>query len=151
MYGDIYRLGSRRRMAQATHRHVELRWLWKKLRPAHKTSADFRPHNLKPLRQVCRACTVWCKHLARFAGPLVAIDGSKCKAGNAKERTFPADKLKHLLPQIDQRVEAPLQDLDGQDNAEDAGPPGGAVADNVQAKMEGLQHRKLRYADVPAP
>jgi hypothetical protein len=93
---------------------------------------------------------VLCKQLDRFAGALVAIDGSKCKAVNVKERTFTRDKLTKLLAQIDQRIEGYLKDLDGQDTQEDAGTPGGAVADHVQAKIEALQHRKLRYADLQA-
>jgi transposase len=150
IYGYLYRLRSSRRLEQETHRNVELMWLLKKLRPDHKTIADFRKHNLKPLRQVCREFTVLCKQLDLFAGTLVAIDGSKFKAVNAKERNFTADKLKNLLQQIDQRVEAYLKDLDGQDNEEDAGTPGGAVAENLQAKIEVLQQRKLLYADLQA-
>ena len=150
MYGYLYRLRSSRRLEQETHRNVELMWLLKKLCPDHKTIADFRKHNLQPLRQVCREFTVLCKQLDRFAGELVAIDGSKCKAVNAKERNVTRDKLTKLLAQIDQRIEGYLKDLDGQDTQEDAGTPGGAVADHVQAKIEALQHRKLRYADVQA-
>jgi len=150
IYGYLYRLRSSRRLEQETHRNVELMWLLKQLRPDHKTIADFRKHNLKPLRQVCREFTVLCKQLDLFAGTLVAIDGSKFKAVNAKERNFTLDKLKHLLQQIDQRVEAYLKDLDGQDNEEDAGTPGGAVVENLQAKIEVLQQRKLLYADLQA-
>ena len=150
IYGYLYRLRSSRRLEQETHRNVELMWLLKKLRPDHKTIADFRKNNLKPLRQVCREFTLLCKQLDLFAGELVAIDGSKFKAVNAKERNFTQDKLAKLLQQIDQRVEGYLQELDGQDHHDEAGTPGGAVADNVQAKIEALQHRKLLYADLQA-
>jgi transposase len=131
MYGYLYRLRSSRRLEQESHRHVELLWLLKKLRPDHKTSADFRNNNRAPLRQVCREFTWLCKQLDLFAGALVAIDGSKFKAVNAKERNFTPDKLKNLLQQIDQRVEGYLKELDCQDNQEDAGTPGGAVAENL--------------------
>jgi transposase len=150
MYGYLYRLRSSRRLEQETHRNVELLWLLKKLRPDHKTIADFRKNNLVPIRQVCREFTLLCKQLDLFAGELVAIDGSKFKAVNAKARNFTSDKLQRLLQQIDQRVEGYLQELDRGDNQEDAGTPGGAVADHVQAKIEALQHRKLLYADLQA-
>lgn len=150
MYGYLYRLRSSRRLEQETHRNVELMWLLKKLRPDHKTIADFRKNNLVPLRQVCREFTLLCKQLDLFAGELVAIDGSKFKAVNAKERNFTQDKLARLLQQIDQRVEGYLQDLDGQDQQDDAGTPGSAVAANGQAKIEALQHRKLLYTDLQA-
>jgi len=88
IYSYLYRLRSSRRLGQATHRNVELMWLLKKLRPDPKTIADFRKNNLKPLRQVCREFTVLCKQLDLFAGELVAIDGSKFKAVNTKERNW---------------------------------------------------------------
>jgi transposase len=150
IYGYLYRLRSSRRLEQEAHRNVELMWLFKKLRPDHKTIADFRKNNLVPLRQVCRAFTLWCKQLAVFAGELVAIDGSTFKAVNAQERNFTPDKLTKLLQQIDQRVEGYLKELDGQDNQDEAGTPGGAVAEDVQTKIEALQQRKLRYAGFQA-
>jgi transposase len=150
IYGYLDRLRSSRRLAQETHRNGELMGLLKKLRPDHKTIADCRKHNLAPLRQVCREFTVLCKQLDRFAGALVAIDGSKFKAVNAKERHFTQDKRTTLLQQIDQRIAGDLQELDGQDTQDDAGTPGGAVAENVQAKIAALQQRQLRYADVQA-
>jgi transposase len=144
LYGYLYRLRSSRRLEQETHRNVEFMWLLKKLRPAHKTIAAFRKNNLKPIRRVCREFTVVCKQLDLCGGELVAIDGSKCKAVNAKARNFTPDQLAQLLVQIDQRIEGFLQALDGQDTQEEAGPPGGAVADHVQAKLEALQQRKRR-------
>jgi len=148
IYGYLSRLRSSRRLEQEPHRNVELLWLFKKLRPEHKTIADFRKNNLKPLRQVCRERTLLCKQLDLFAGELVAIDGRKCKAVNAKERNCTRDKLKPLLQQIDQRVEGYLQELDGQDHQDDAGTPGGAIAENVQAKIEARQQRKLLSAGL---
>jgi transposase len=150
LYGYLYRLRSSRCLEQETHRNVELMWLLKKLRPDHKTMADCRKDNLQPLRQVCRECTVLCKQLDLFAGELVASDGSKVKAVNAKARNFTPDKLTKLLAQIDQRIEGYLQDLDGQDSQDDAGTPGGAIADQVQAKIEALQQRKRLYTELQA-
>jgi transposase len=124
--------------------------LLKQLRPDHKTLADFRKNTLQPLRQVCREFTVLCKQLDLFAGELVAIDGSKFKAVNAKERNFTQDKLAQLLQQIDQRVTSYLQELDGQDHQDEAGTPGGAVADNVQGKIAALQQRQLFSTDLQA-
>ena len=85
-----------------------------------------------------------CKQWDLCAGALIAIDGSKCKAVNAKERNFTPAKLTTLRQQIDQRIAGYLQDLDGQAIQEAAGPPGGAVADHWPAKIAALQHRKLR-------
>src|SRR5262249_25949112 len=92
IYDYLYRRRSSRRLEQEPHRHIELLWLLKKLRPDHKTIADFRKHNLQPLRQVCREFTLLYKQLDLCAGALIASDGSKCKAVNAKERHFTSDK-----------------------------------------------------------
>jgi transposase len=108
LYGYLYRLRSSLRLEQETHRNVEVMWLLKKLRPDHKTIADFRKNNLKPIRQVCRTFTLLCKKLDLFGAELVAIEGSKFRAVNAKERNFTPDQLKKLLAQIDERVEAYL-------------------------------------------
>jgi transposase len=128
MYGSLYRLRSRRRLAQETHRHVECMWRFKKLRPAHKTRADCRKHDLQPLRQGCRECTGLCTPLELCAGARVAIDGSQCTAVNAKERNCTRDQLPKLLAPIEQRIEGSRKALDGQDTPEEAGTPGGAVA-----------------------
>jgi len=148
--GSLSHLRSSRRLAQEPHRKVELRWLWKPLRPDHKTRADFRKNNRKPLRQVCRECTGLCQQLDLVAGDLVAIDGSQCKAVKAKERHFTQAKLAELLQQSDQRVEGSRQALDGQDHQDEAGTPGSAIADNLQAKLDALQQRQLLSTDVQA-
>ena len=103
------------------------------------------------MRQVCRECTWWCKQLALCAGELVAIDGSTCQAVNATERNCTSDQLKTLLQQIAQRVEGDLKALEGQDHADEAGTPGGAVADNGQAKMAALPQRKRLYVGLQVP
>ena len=149
-YGDLDRRRSSRRLAQEPHRHVELIWLLKTRRPAHKTSADLRKHTLTPRRQVCREVTWLCQPLDRFAGALVALDGSQFKAVNANERHVTPAKLQNLLQPIDPRVEGDLQDLDGRDNHDAAGTPGGAVAEQVRTKTTALQPRQLLDADVPA-
>jgi transposase len=119
LYGYLYRLRSSRRLEQETHRNIELMWLLKKLRPDHKTIADFRKHNLKPIRQVCRTFTLLCKQLDLFGAELVAIDGSKFRAVNAQERNFTKDRLTKLLAQIDECSEAYLQELDHSDAQDD--------------------------------
>jgi transposase len=145
IYGYLSHLRSSRRLEQETHRNSELLWLLKKLRPDHKTMANFRRDNLEPLRQVCRACTLLCKQLDLCSGELVAIDGSQCKAVHAQERTFTHSKLQRLLQQIDMRIEVYLQELERGDHEEDHGAPGGARAEQLQGKIEELKQRKLLY------
>jgi transposase len=143
LYGYLYRLRSSRRLEQETHRNVEVMWLLKKLRPDHKTIADFRKNNLKPIQQVCRTFTLLGKKLDLFGAEPVAIDGSKFRAVNAKERNFTQDKLTKLIAQIDERVDAYLKELDRSDDQEDRGTGGGAQAEALEAKIAALKQRKL--------
>lgn len=150
IYGYLHRLRSSRRLEQETHRNVEVMWLLKKLRPDHKTIANFRKDNLEPLRQTCRAFTLLCKKLDLFGAELVAIDGSKFRAVNSKERNFTREKLKKLLKQIDERVEAYLNELDHRDDQDDASRVGSAQAADLEAKIEALKQRKLLYEGFQA-
>jgi transposase len=143
--GYLYRLRSSRRLAQETHRKVELLWLLKKLRPDHKTLAQVRRDHLQPLRHGCRAFTLLCKPQHLFSGALVAIDGSKCKAVNAKERHFTHSNLQRLLQQSDARIEAYLKERERGDTEADHGAPGGARAEPLHAKLEALKQRQLLY------
>jgi transposase len=104
--GSLYRLRSSRRLEQETHRHVEVMWLLKKLRPDPKTIADGRQNHRTPIRQGCRTITRLCKKLDLFGAELVALDGSQFRAGNATERNCTQDKLTKRLAQIDERVAA---------------------------------------------
>jgi transposase len=134
LYGYLYRLRSSRRLEQEIHRNIELLWLLKKLRPDHKTIADFRKNNLQPLRQVCRTFTLLCKKLDLCGAELIAIDGSKFRAVNAKERHFTKDRLTKLLAQIDERIEAYLKELDSSDAQDDQGTVGGAQTKLLRQK-----------------
>jgi transposase len=150
LYGYLYRLRSSRRLEQEAQRNVELLWLLKKLRPDHKTIANFRKHNLEPLRQVCRTFTLLCKKLDLFGAELVAIDGSKFRAVNAKERNFTQDKLTKRIVQIDEHIAAYLKELDRSDTEEDRGTGGGAHAEALATKIEALKQRKLLYEGFQA-
>ncbi len=71
-------------------------WLLGKLTPDFKTIADFRSDNGKAIREVFREFTEMCRRLELFGGQLVAIDGSKFKAANSRDRNFTERKLKRL-------------------------------------------------------
>jgi hypothetical protein len=125
-------------------------WRLKKLRPDHKTIANFRRDHLNPLREVCRTFTLVCKQLDRFGGELVGIDGSKFSAVNAKGRNFTTAKLAQLIAQIDARVEGYLTELAATDAHDEAGTPGGARAADLQTKIAALRERRLCDKDFQA-
>ncbi len=86
LYGYLHRIRSSRRLEQETHRNVELMWLLRGLRPDFKPIADFRRDHPQALKGVCREFFLLCKRLDLFGGELLAIDGSKFRAVNARDR-----------------------------------------------------------------
>jgi transposase len=118
LYGYLHRIRSSRLLEAECQRNVEVIWLLGKLAPDFKTIADFRKDNLKPLRAVSRQFTVLCQKLKLFGGQLLAIDGSKFGAVNARDQNFNAAKLEDLIGRADARLAEYLQALDSADAAE---------------------------------
>src|SRR6478672_1999758 len=92
IYGYLNRIQSSRRLDRECQRNVELMWLTGRLAPDFKTIADFRRDSGKGIRNVCRQFVVLCRELKLFAQAAVAIDGSKFKAVNGRERNYTEGK-----------------------------------------------------------
>ena len=115
IYGDLNRIQSSRRLERETQRNVELIWLTGRLSPDFKTIADYRKDNGQAIRRVCREFVVLCRNLGLFTEALVAIDGSKFKAVNGRDRNFTEQKLKARMQQLEESVARYLADLDRAD------------------------------------
>jgi transposase len=148
LYGYLHRIRSSRLLEAECHRNVEVIWLLGKLAPDFKTIADFRKDNLKPLRAVGRQFTVLCRKLELFGGELLAIDGSKFGAVNARDQNFNAAKLEDLIARADARLAEYLQALD----AADAAGPGGAVSSpsELAAKIAALREKQDWHKELLA-
>src|SRR5450755_110971 len=115
VYGYLNRVQSSRRLERECQRNIELVWLTGRLMPDFKTIADFRKDNGEAIRKVCREFVVLCRRLELFSETSVAIDGSKFKAVNARDRNFTQAKMKRRLEQIDQSIARYLSQLDTAD------------------------------------
>jgi transposase len=118
IYGYLNRVQSSRRLEQEAGRNVEVMWLTERLVPDHKTIADFRKDSGAQIRRVCREFVMLCRRLDLFADAFVAIDGSKFKAVNNRDRNFTAAKMKRRMAQIEESVERYLRQLDSADRQE---------------------------------
>jgi transposase len=143
LYGYLHRIRSSRRLEQETHRNVELMWLLGRLTPDFKTIADFRRDHPAALKGVCREFLLLCKRLDLFGGELLAIDGSKFRAVNARDRSYTPARLATLQRDIDRTIARYLRALERQDEAE-AGTEGPS-ADGLREKIAVLQQRQARY------
>src|SRR5271163_2423900 len=88
IYGYLNRVQSSRRLEREAGRNVEVMWLTGRLAPDHKTIADFRRDNGRAIRRVCARFVALCRAMGLFAEASVAIDGSKFKAVNNRDKNF---------------------------------------------------------------
>ena len=118
IYGYLNRVQSSRRLEREAGRNVEVMWLTGRLVPDHKTIADFRKDNGGAIRNVCARFVALCRTLGLLAEASVAIDGSKFKAVNNRDRNFTRAKMKRRMEQIEESVERYLHQLDSADRQE---------------------------------
>jgi transposase len=145
LYGYLNRIQSSRRLESEAQRNVELMWLTGRLMPDFKTIANFRKDNGKAIRGVCRQFVVLCRQLGLLSADVVAIDGSKFKAVNNRDRNFTSAKLKRRMQEIEASIDRYLAALDTADRQESS------VA---QVKTERLQDKiaalKTRMQELKA-
>jgi transposase len=115
IYGYLNRVQSSRRLERESGRNVELMWLTGRLVPDHKTIADFRKDNGPSIRKVCVQFVALCRQMGLLTKANVAIDGSKFKAVNNRDKNFTGAKMERRLAQIDQSVARYLSQLDTAD------------------------------------
>ena len=118
VYGYLNRIQSSRRLERESHRNVELIWLTGRLMPAFKTIADFRKDNRKAIRRVCTEFVGVCRELDLFSATLVAIDGSKFKAVNSRDKNFTKNSVKRRLKKTQANIDRYLAKLDQADKDE---------------------------------
>jgi transposase len=111
VYGYLNRVQSSRRLEREAGRNVELMWLLGRLVPDHKTVADFRKDNGRAIRQVCARFVELCRQMGLLVNASVAIDGSKFKAVNNRDRNFTRAKVERRRAQLEQSVARYLSQL----------------------------------------
>ena len=115
IYGYLNRVQSSRRLEREAGRNVEVMWLTGRLIPDHKTIADFRKDNGPAIRKVCAQFVALCRELGLLSNASVAIDGSKFKAVNTRDKNFTRAKMERRLAQIEESVGRYLSQLDTAD------------------------------------
>ena len=115
IYGYLNRVQSSRRLEREGGRNVEVMWLTGRLAPDHKTIADFRKDNGPAIRKVCAQFVAICRAIGLLTTASVAIDGSKFKAVNNRDKNFTRAKMERRLAQIEESVARYLSQLDTAD------------------------------------
>ena len=138
IYGYLNRVQSSRRLEREAGRNVEVMWLLGRLAPDHKTIADFRKDNGLALRKVCARFVELCREMGLLATASVAIDGSKFKAVNNRDKNFTRAKVERRRAQLEESVARYLSQLDTADRQE----PTEALAAKVTRLTEKLTKLK---------
>jgi len=147
IYGYLNRIPSSRRLEREAQRNVELMWLTGRLAPDFKTIADFRRDNGPAIQEVCRAFVELSRQLGLFGDAVVAVDGSKFKAANNRDKNFTPHKLKARMQQLEESIARYLNDLERADREPASVPP--ARVSQLQEKIATVraQVRKLRHIE----
>jgi len=116
VYGYLNQIHSSRRLEREANRNVELMWLTGRLAPDFKTIADFRRHNGEAIRLVCREFVMLCRKL-NLLGDTLAVDGSKFKAVNNRDKNFTKAKMKRRIAEVEASIERYLDQLDEADQS----------------------------------
>jgi transposase len=148
VYGYLNRVQSSRRLEREAQRNVELMWLTGRLAPDFKTIADFRKDNGEAIRLVCREFVMLCRKLT-----LVAIDGSKFKAVNSRDKNFTRAKMRRRLQEVEASIERYLEQLAEADQAEPARDDAQSLQDKVAAlrgELQRLKKLEVRMLEAPA-
>jgi transposase len=154
VYGYLNRIQSSRRLERESHRNVELIWLTGRLMPDFKTISDFRRDNRKAIRRVCLEFVGLCRELDLFSAALVAIDGSKFKAVNSRDKNFTRKSVARRLKKTQANIDRYLAKLDAVDAEEPEIREATAeelkqkIA-SMEAKMEELKQREAEVGAHP--
>ncbi len=152
VYGYLNQVHSSRRLEREAQRNVELMWLTGRLAPDFKTIADFRKDNGEAIRLVCREFVMLCRKLNLFTNAFVAIDGSKFKAVNNRDRNFTRAKMKRRLAEVEASIDRYLEQLASADQQEPAQDKPQRLEDKVAAlKKEMARLKKLEARMLKAP
>jgi transposase len=134
IYGYLNRIQSSRRLERETQRNLEVIWLTGRLSPDFKTIADFRKDNGMAIKKVCGQFVMLCKHMGMFTESVIAIDGSKFKAVNSRDKNYTERKLKARIKQTEARVARYLDELDRADQQGDSVPE--AHVDHLKTRLK---------------
>ena len=148
LYGYLNRVQSSRRLEREAQRNVEVMWLTARLTPDFKTIADFRKDNGSAIRATCRQFVMLCRQLDLFSEAIVAIDGSKFKAVNNRDKNFTPNQIQRRLEQIEASIDRYLSALDVTDRQE--GEVAQAKAVRLKDKIASLkqQMQQLKQMEV---
>jgi transposase len=148
VYGYLNQIASSRRLEREAQRNVELMWLTGRLAPDFKTIADFRKDNGPAIRAACRQFVGLCRKVGLFTQAVAAIDGSKFKAVNGRDKNFTPAKLKARMAQVEESIARYLSALETADRQD--GELAEAKAGRLKDKIARLREQMADFQAMEA-
>ena len=148
IYGYLNRVPSSRRLEREAQRNLEVLWLTGRLAPDFKTIADFRRDNGPAIKATCRQFVALCRELDLFSDTLVAIDGSKFKAVNSRDKSYSQSVIQRRMEQVDANISRYLAALDTADR-HDPDVPSGKVQ-RLREKLDKLKEQMRHLREMEA-
>ena len=146
LYGYLNRIQSSRRLERETQRNIELMWLTGRLTPDFKTIADFRRDSGPAIRATCAQFIVLCRRFNLFTRTVIAIDGSKFKAVNNRDKNFTVAKVAKRIEQVEASIARYLAALDRADRED--GDVAEAKTVRLKEKIEGLRRQMQSLKEI---
>jgi transposase len=146
LWGHLNGIRSSRKLERESHRNLEVIWLCENLRPDFKTIADFRKDNGAGIKGVVVEFRLWCMAEGLYGKEIVAVDGSKFKAVNSKERNFTRKKLSRIIARERARISEYLEAVAVADESESEKPELSAA--QLKEKIAGLERYLAEHEEL---
>lgn len=148
LYGYLNKIRSSRKLQQECCRNIELRWLMQELTPNYHTIADFRKNNSHTLKSLFKLYVQFLDELNLLGKQTIGIDGSKFRAVNSSKNNYNQRKIEKHQAMIEEKADKYLKELDelDKDETDDNGPS--YRKEEVEAALQRLTERKIKYDDL---
>jgi transposase len=146
LWGHLNGIRSSRKLERESQRNLEVIWLCENLRPDFKTIADFRKDNGEGIKGVVVEFRLWCLRAGLYGKEIVAVDGSKFKAVNSKERNFTRKKLSQIIARERARISEYLEAVAVADETESEEPELSAA--QLKEKIAGLERYLAEHEEL---
>ncbi len=144
LWGYFNGIRSSRKLEKECHRNMEVMWLLCRLTPDFKTIADFRKDNIDCMKKVFMAFNKMCMEQDLFGRKTVAIDGTKVKAWNARDKTYTKDNVDKRIKEMDEKVDSYLKEIEENDGKEEDEPK----ITNMKEKIETMKKRMDELKEI---
>jgi len=155
IYGYLNRVPSSRALEREAGRNVEVMWLTGRLAPDHKTIADFRRDNGPAIRKTCAQFVELCRRIGVLKGDCVAVDGSKFKAVNNRDKNFTKGKIASRIAHLEASIDRYLKEMVRIERQEEGEVRAAKIAnlahrsDRIRQEIQRLQDMDRALKDAP--